>query len=192
MAVKHVSQPANTPVTLDELKAHLRVTSTSEDILIQAALEAAIDEISTILSRAMITQDFEQTFHPVAGLCDVELDVTPVQSLLSVDLVKADNTKVSGDLQDYELISDGERYWVRAVNGWPSGLARRPDAITLKFRAGFGDQPADIPATLRAAVQLLAAHRFEVREEVVIGTIASTLPRGVDHLLDLHRIRRFG
>lgn len=193
MPVTQTLPPVKKPVTEAELKSHLRVTSTAQDGEILAALEAAIAEIDGpgLLGRAMISQQFEQPSGPVASSCDIELDITPAQSLDGVDFIKSDGSSLAADLADFELISDGERAWIRASNGWPSDLARRPDAIKLTFTAGFGDNPADVPATLRAAVKLLAAHRFEVREEVVIGTITSKIPRGVDHLLDLHRLRRF-
>ncbi len=193
MAVMQISAPVGKPVSEAELKSHLRVTSTSQDAEITAALEAAIAEIdgTGLLGRAMITQQFAQLSGPVPTSRDIELDITPAQSLDAVDLIKSDGTSLAADLADYELISDGERAWIRAANGWPSDLAARPDAIKLTFTAGFGDAPEDVPATLRAAVKLLAAHRFEIREEVVIGTITNHIPRGVDHLLDLHRLRRF-
>lgn len=193
MAVKQITPPAVTPVSEVELKAHLRVTSTAHDPDIAAALEAAVAEIdgTGLLGRAMITQQFAQMSGPVSSGRDIELDITPAQSLDAVDFVKADGSTVSADPADFELISDGERAWIRASSGWPADLARRPDAIALTYSAGFGDTPADVPATLRAAVKLLAAHRFEIREEIVIGTIASTIPRGIDHLIDLNRIRRF-
>ncbi|MGK7753775.1 head-tail connector protein [Roseovarius sp. C03] len=193
MAVKSTTPPAVLPVELDDLKAHLRVTSDAEDPEIAAALAAAVAEIdgTGLLGRAMISQGFEQSSGPVAARCDIELDITPAQSLDGVDFVKSDGSRVSADLAGFELISDGERAWIRAASGWPSDLARRPDAIRLTYTAGFGDTAGAVPEPLRAAVKLLAAHRFEVREEVVIGTITSQIPRGVDHILDLYRLRRF-
>jgi len=193
MAVAQTTPPAIKPVSEEELKAHLRVTSSAEDPEISAALEAAIAEIdgTGLLGRAMITQQFTQMSVPVASARDIELDITPAQSLDAVELVKRDGTIEAPDLAGFELISDGERAWIRAASGWPSDLESRPDAIRLTFTAGFGDTADDVPPTLRAAVKLLAAHRFEIRDEVVIGTITSQIPRGVDHLINLHRIRRF-
>lgn len=193
MPVKRTTPPAARPVELAELKAHLRITSNDQDAEIDAALEAAIDEIDGpgLLGRAMITQGFAQMARPRIGR-DLELEITPVQSLDAVDLILVDGSTVSADLADFDLITDGDRYWIRARNGWPSGLEDRPDAITVTYTAGFGPAATDVPPTLRAAVKLLAAHRFEIREEVVIGTVATQIPRGVDSLIKLHRVRVFG
>nr|WP_170540957.1 hypothetical protein [Ruegeria arenilitoris] len=193
MPVKLTTPPAARPVELDELKAHLRVTSDDQDLELEAALEAAITEIDGpgLLGRAMINQGFQQLARPRSGR-DLELEITPVQSLDAVDLILADGSTVSADLSGFDLITNGDRYWIRARDGWPSGLADRPDAIAVTYTAGFGPAATDVPATLRAAVKLLAAHRFEIREEVVIGTITSQIPRGVDHLIKLHRVRSFG
>ncbi|TCP43937.1 head-tail connector protein [Rhodovulum marinum] len=191
MPTRQTTPPAALPVTREELKAHLRITSTAEDDLLDGCLAAAIDEIdgTGLLGRAMISASYTLTRGPAAAR-DVELEIGPAQSLEAIAFVKADGSTVAGDIGDFALISDGERAFVRG--DWPSGLGDRPDAISITYRAGFGDTAAAVPATLRHAVKLLAAHRFEVRDEVVIGTVATQIPLGVERLVNLNRVRVFG
>jgi uncharacterized phiE125 gp8 family phage protein len=57
--------PASTPVSLSEAKAHLRVTSSAEDAVIQMYLDAAVsylDGWAGVLGRCMVTQTWAQTF----------------------------------------------------------------------------------------------------------------------------------
>lgn len=190
MATRQTTPPAGLPVTRDELKAHLRITSTAEDDLLDGALATAIDEIDGpgLLGRAMISAGYTLTRGPAVG--DIELDIGPAQTLIEITFEKSDGSTVVADLTSFTLISDGERAFVRGP--WPSDLAARPDAIRIEYVAGFGDNAAAVPPGLRQAVKLLAAHRFEVREEVIIGTSVAPIPIGVDRILNLHRVRSFG
>ncbi|MDW4550879.1 hypothetical protein R5H32_16070 [Defluviimonas sp. D31] len=183
--------PAVLPVSRDELKAHLRVTSEAEDATLDACLEAATAEIDGLglLGRAMISATYEQLSAPRAGW--LELEITPPQSLTAITFTRADGSTFAGDPAAYPIVTDGERHWL-APAAWPAGLGARPDAIRATYVAGFGAAPADVPAPLRHAVKLLAAHRFEIREEVIIGAPVAQVPAGVDRLLALYRVRVFG
>ncbi|MEM9523640.1 MAG: phage head-tail connector protein [Pseudomonadota bacterium] len=190
MPTRQTAAPAVSVVTRDELKAHLRITSTDEDALLDSLLETAIDEIdgTGLLGRAMVEAEYTLTGPRFWG-DDLDLDIGPATSLVSINLVRPDDTVEAQDVGDFTLLSDGERACVRGT--WGS-LADRPDAVRVVYRAGFGTTAAAVPPGLRHAVKLLAAHRFEVRDEVVIGTIASQIPIGVERLIDLHRTRVFG
>ena len=58
MALVPVGGPAVEPVSLAEAKAHLRVTSTSEDLLIASLITAARVHLEVMLSCAFITQSW--------------------------------------------------------------------------------------------------------------------------------------
>lgn len=50
------TQPAVEPVTLDEVRAHLRIDSTDEDLLLETMIQAARQQAETITRRALVTQ----------------------------------------------------------------------------------------------------------------------------------------
>lgn len=187
-----VSAPAVFPVDVEAIKRQLRIApaDVSHDVDALEALEAAVAEIDAVgrLGRAMITQDIQQVSGP--RISDWELEITPVQSVVSVEARGVDGGWVPQNMAAFTLIGDGDRSWLRARR-WPSVSAARPDAIRVTYRAGFGDQPQDVPADLRHAVRLLAAHRFEMREEVVAGSTLAQMPNGVEAILSRHRVRSF-
>lgn len=190
MPTRQTTAPAALPVTLAELKAHLRVTSADEDDYIEAVLATAIGEIDGggLLGRAMISAGYTLTTGRASG--DIELEIGPAQSLTAISFELSDGSTSAASITDFKIVSDGERAFVRGP--WPSNLDDRPDAIRVEYVAGFGPSAEDVPAPLRHAVKLLAAHRFEVREEVVIGTIVAAVPMGVERILNLYRVRWFG
>lgn len=189
MPTQQTEPPAALPVALDDLKKHLRITSDAEDDLLAGYLAAAVDEIdgTGLLGAAMVSATYTLTTGPARG-GDVDLDIGPAQSLEAVEVVRPDGVVEALDVADFALISDGERAFVRGTWG---ALASRPDAIRVSYVAGTGNA-SDVPPSLRHAVTLLAAHRYEVRDEVVIGAPVARVPLGVDSLIALHRRRFFG
>jgi len=71
---------------------------------------------------------------------------------------------------------------------WPGTTLRPYRGICVTFTAGYGDAGSDVPQNVRAAILLVLAHLYEHREDVVIGTISSALPKGVDALLSKERV----
>lgn len=70
---------------------------------------------------------------------------------------------------------------------WPS-LFERPDAVQIKFTAGYGTTPDCVPQTLRHAMRLTVKHFYDNRDAFVIGSGASIeLPQGLNDLLDSRR-----
>lgn len=185
MALKLHTAPAVDPVTLAEIKAHLRVTAADQDAEISAGLAAAIAAIDGQgrLGQAMIAQSWVQYEPP--GASRVEAHMTPVLSIQGLTTIAGDGTETATDGSDLTLETDGQRAW---ISGLPTtGLAQRPDAIQIRYRAGYGETAADVPPTLRQAILLLAAHFYEHREPVVIGAQVSSLPWSVNALVDMHR-----
>ncbi len=62
--------------------------------------------------------------------------------------------------------------------------------VRVRFRAGFGDAFADVPADLQQAVMLLAAHYHEFRHDTGLGE--GCMPFGVTALIERFRVVRIG
>jgi uncharacterized phiE125 gp8 family phage protein len=64
--------------------------------------------------------------------------------------------------------------------------------VTISFTCGYGAAGANVPAALRNAILLLAAHWFETREAVVgIDQRGSAMPTpfGVTELIAGYKVR---
>jgi len=188
MTTRRISIPSDIPVDLDDMKAHLRVTSGDEDALITTLINVAMSEIEALSSRCVAPAGYT-LFAPPPRLGEIFLEVTPARALSQIEVVRPDGEREILDLTKFTLTDHPD---TPSVIGNFGSLARRSDAVRITYQAGYGDTASDTPPDLAHAIKLLAAHRFEVREEVVIGTITSVVHRSVDHLVSLHRVRTFG
>lgn len=172
-----------TPVTLDDAKRRVRRVEDDDNDEIGLIIEAVVSHlegVDGILGRALISQDWNDSFDrfPPGGV--VRLALAPVQSIISVGYVDEDGQNATLNASTYTLHADMSGSYIRLSPNasWPS-TGDQDDAVKVTYRAGYGDAPAAVPAALRLAILDLVAHRFNNREAVVVGTIASELPRSV-------------
>ena len=184
-----IAPPVNSPVSLADLKAHLRITSDDEDALIGACLDAAVAVLDAQgwLGRGIITQTWSESF-PSQTFAGLRLPLTLRQAvdLVAVDYRDADGVAQSATLADFTLYDGAENPFVLS-DAWPT-VGVFPDALTVTYRVGFGENAADVPAPICQAIKLLAAHYFEIREPVVIGAVVSSVPLSVDALCNAYRV----
>ena len=164
---------------IDACKAHLRVTHDSENELIQALRDAAIEFVERYCGVRL---------GPVTGLTwraeslprctsdSISLAVRPVTAITSIAWQDGDGTDVIGDVADYRVGASGE---LRPVIGgsWPSGVGGE---VVVTFDAGFAEGEA--PPSLLQAVRLMLGHLYMNREAATAGGAVGEVPLGVTSL----------
>lgn len=178
-----VAPAAELPVSTRDMKAHLRVTGSEEDYLIESYTRAAVAALDGMgeLGRAIVSQSWAESFQTASR--DVNLAMTPAQSITSVKYYDDSNTLQTANLSDFTLYKGDDWAFVRSDN-WPTGYDR-PDAITVEYVAGYG--PAgSVPVDICHAIKLIVAHWYENREDASAANL-NNIPRGATMLINLHR-----
>ena len=164
---------------LDDCKAHLRVTHDSEDTLIAALRDAAIEFVERYCGVKL---------GPMAGLTwraeslprcvsqSISLAVRPITQVTAVEWLDGDGAEVVGDVADYRVGDSGE---MRPVVGgsWPSGVG---GAVVVTFDAGYA--AGEVPPSLLSAVKLMLGHLYMNREAATAGVAVGEVPLGVTSL----------
>ncbi|MDE1173860.1 MAG: head-tail connector protein [Parvibaculaceae bacterium] len=174
--------PALEPVTLAQARAYLRLDATDEDTLVPALISVARTSLETELRRAFISQRWTLLPDRWPG-SSVTIPLTPVQS---IDAVRVSGITLAADSYACECRRDPAVIHGRAGMGWP--LPADPaGGIEIDFTAGYGDAADDVPAPVRQAILMLAAHWFETREPVAMGTPVLEMPFTVSRLIEPYR-----
>ena len=172
--------PVAEPVTLAEAKAHLRIDHDSEDGLLEGCIRAAREWVEQETGLALITQSWRLALDgwPASGIA--RLKRHPVEAVAAV-------TRHDPPGEPVVIAADGYRLDrrsrpacldLRASNGSDAA-----NGIEIDFTAGFGPSAADVPATLKRAVLLLAAHFYEFRATYGPGDQPVSFPAGLARLL---------
>lgn len=199
MALRIITPPPAEPLTLAEVKEHLRVTTTNEDSIIAAYLAAARQSIEGpdgFTGRAFVAQTWELVIDefPTA---EVKIPLPPLREVVSIKYDDGNGDEQTLDPSLYYVDDVSEPGWIVPVTaGWPSTLDAI-NAVRVRFTAGYApdtgvsptDYGANVPDNIKSAILLLVGSLYENREEVVAGTTLTELPWGVEALLRPSRVQ---
>lgn len=194
--------PADLPVSLAEVKQHLRreADDTGEDLVIDAYLQAAIahlDGRDGELGRCLLTQawsayadrpDVVSFSSPSHGALGFRLDLPPVRTTAPIGVShRSAGQWIAIDPATWIVLpaSDGRATLsLGPGRSWPAADPV-PSAWRIDFTAGYGDEPADVPAPIRAAILLLAADMYGERSTKVSANLVANPT--LDRLLGPYR-----
>lgn len=186
MGLERVAAPALEPVSLEEAKEHIRVMDQTQDGLVDVLIVAAREMAETLSGgRQYITAQWKSTLcmFPYCGGM-IELPKPPLQSVESIKYVDMAGTLQTLSPSVYQVVTSGQVGAIVTKYGqfWPD-TREEADAVRIEFTAGYGDEPEDVPATIRHAVKLLVGHLYENREPVVVGSTPAEIPMTARALL---------
>ncbi len=176
MSLTLTAPPAEEPVSLADLKAHLRVDGPAEDALIAGLGVAARRSIEARFGVAMVAQGWRLALDaPVP--CAVELPIGPVISIDAVVRMGPSGEEALAP-DAYEATVGGAG---RVAFGAAPGATRKFGAVVIDFTAGHATAAA-VPAPMALAVKALAAHYYEFREEAGVDRF-HTSPQSLNALM---------
>jgi uncharacterized phiE125 gp8 family phage protein len=180
MGTKLILPPATQPLTLNEVKAHLRVDHNDEDNIIDLYLKAATRSCELFTGRAFVTQRWMlvlDNFPP-----QIQVPKPPLQTVVSFVYDDAGGVETQ-IMENTEFFVDNvnEPGWIVPVNStWPTPIDAI-NSVRVTYDAGYGED--EMPDDIRAAILLTIGTFYEHRETQVVGTIAGKLPFGAEQLL---------
>jgi len=189
-----VTAAAVEPVLIDEVKDYLRVDGDTEDALISALIITAREHLEGrdgMLGRALVRQTWDWTFDyfPPGKL---KVPLPPLISVTSITYQSNGSpTEETYSSASYTVKAseNGGQIYPNYGTSWPTTLGV-PNAITVRFIAGYGGSWNDVPAPIRLAMQYLIRHWYDNREAFSMADFRE-VPATVEALVGNYRVRAF-
>lgn len=185
MRISVVTPPVAEPVTLEEVKLHLRVDYTDDDTLIGSLISAARSIVEARVKMSLSPQTISVTVDDWRDLIPdaywsreiLHLPQGPLVSVVSVEYT-TDGVTQTWDDENY-VVSPGlpGRLSPKDGHSYPD-LDTTLDAVTITYTVGEDT----IPPAARSAILLLVAHWYENRA-AASETSLSEIPLAVEYLL---------
>lgn len=159
MTYKRITPPTVLPITRKDAYGQLRLQAKGsppthrEDDLIDRLMAAAVtyaDGENGVLNRSLITQTWRLVLDefPVK---EIELRYPPHQSVTSITYADAAGNAQTLPPSSYTF--DPAGWIVPGEEGWPE-TQDAINAVVIEFIAGYGDEPDDVPVTIRSGMLL--------------------------------------
>lgn len=177
--------PAAEPLTLAELKLHLRATNSAENDYITSLGKAARRRVEEITGRALINQTWYLYLDHWPACDRIRLPKAPLASVTSVTYTDSAGatTTLDGAYWDADTNPTPGEVVLTYGSVWPSTTLRPNSPIVVEYVAGYGAAGSAVPEELKQAIYLMVGLWYAYREPVVSGTIVSQLPGIVPDLL---------
>ena len=161
------ADPAQEPVSVEEMKAHGRCDGADEDALIAGWIKAGRQHVETMTHRALIEKTFTLKLDKFPDDAEqvIELPGGDLQGVTSINYTDTAGGNQLWDSANYVWATERGTGRIGLAYGktWPAvrewGLA-----VTIVYTAGFGANQGDVPEPLRTAVMMIASEISVNRE----------------------------
>lgn len=168
MRLKLITAPDEEPVTLAELKEHLRIYSdvTADDDLLEEIITSAREYVEEQTNRALLTQEWELYLDkwPDENYIRIPFGNLQEATVKYANSLSVETTLVEGT--DYYLELNGDqlgRVVLPNNTSWPSDTLLSSNPIVVSFKCGWEDAE-DIPKKYLTAIKMVASDLYENRE----------------------------
>lgn len=199
------------PVTLSEVKEHLRVSHSDDDSYITSLISVALSSVEKQTRRACVRKtviawfthwasQYERYALPLPPYIETT-STNPFLAYYDTDdnliAIPAHPTPIAteGNLKnvivekDLGALESGCAFVsLKAAFAKPSLTKNREGRIRFQYKAGYDS--TTFPAALKQAVFLMCAHFYDTREPVAFNATPMMIQKSVDYLCDQYKVGR--
>ncbi len=180
---RQTTPPTVEPVTLQEACDWCKVSLGDDAAVMTGLVKAARHHVEMIIGRQLITATW--TLKLDGFPCRIVCPRPPLASVTSITYTDEANATQTLSASLYQVDTYREPGIIVPEYGrtWPTTRADTVNTVTVVYQAGYGATGASVPDDIKTAILLLCAHWYEHREEVITGTIQTTMDKASDALL---------
>lgn len=166
MSLALVTAPAGEPLQLTDVKVHMRVDGTADDVLISGLITSArqkFDGKDAWFGRALLTQTWDLFLDAFPS--EISVPLPPLQSVTTITYIDTAGTPIVLAGTEYTVDNKSEPGRIVPAYGksWPVSRDSTPNAVTVRFVGGYGNASA-VPEEIKTWLKQAVAHLYLRRE----------------------------
>jgi len=172
MSLTLVTAPTAEPVSLADVKLHLRVDTTAEDDLIDGLVVSARDYAESFTRRAFPQQTWDLKSDGFPCAPEFYLPKAPCLSVTSIAYIDTDGATqtLATSVYDTDLptgpMARAGRIFLKYQQVWPQ-TRDIPNAVTVRFVAGYAAIPAMVELCIKEHCRANYGRGVEDRDEIL-------------------------
>jgi len=183
-----LTPPATLPVTLAQIKTHLRLDHSQDDDYLLELANAATDHVEHVTRHVFIVRTVREYFELRRGQAQIELMLYPLVEIEQITGYDRDGNAAILPSQHYSLIPGSNPAGLKFNAEFDESLAA--NGLEVEYRCGHGESGLDVPSGIIRALLILVGHWYEHRGTHSNDVQTALLPGGLDALLKpLRRVK---
>ena len=190
---------ANYAVDLTDVKAYLKVDTTSDDTILQGLIKAATLLAERYTRREFLTKTFtmyldffpysKQTGNLVETNFNDETILVKRSKLQTINSIKYYQNEVLETMTTslYSFTKDNDYSRIYLKSGTWADIDNRKQAVEIDFDAGYGATNTSIPQSLKDALKIIIAYMYSNRGDCILDNSLLMLS-GAMPILDMYQI----
>lgn len=168
-----ITPPSVEPLIVGDVRQHSRISHTVEDNLLAAWIKTGRELAEGYLRQSLITQTWQVSYDclPATPILLPRPPTTSVRTITFYDYLGVANelydaVNLDGSMQSDFIIQTGTtpaRIDLAHAKDWPSTPARSIGCLEIVYTCGYGADGSFVPASVRDAIMLYCAYRYENR-----------------------------
>lgn len=194
MGLKRLVAPTEKLLTTQELRQQISLLGDAQDEFLDALLVRATEKAEKETGRAWLPQQWLLTldrFPCHRGFQAIDLPRAPLlynpegTPARGIEVSYVDENGATQQLESFIVAANSSpgRITPAYSDVWPA-TRDIPEAVSVKYWAGYGEDASAVPADAKHAVALMVADWFMNREATISGTIIAEVPMNARWLLD--------
>lgn len=195
MALTVQTGPASEPISVTELKTHLRIDTTAHDAYLAVILTSARQYYESHADATLVTTTYDlylDGFHDPKYSCGgvISLPRPPAASVSTITYYDTANVLQTWSSTEYATDLKSEPARIKEAFGYTYPLTYdKPGSVIIRYVAGLAS--AAIPEKKKQAVRFLAGHLFENREASAMGAEVKAVPMAYDAFTIMDQVWTF-
>lgn len=176
--IQVVTPPTTEPLTLQEVKNHLRVDGNYDDALLSSCITSARMYFESQCEISIASQELLLALDSFDDI--VYLPRGPVQSVEDISYADSENNQQYMDDWIEDLVSNPARITPAFGQSWPA-TAEVLNAVQVSYTTGYST-PSMVPKLLKSGMLFYVAHLYENRSAVTDGDLKE-VPMAVESII---------
>ncbi|MEY2868977.1 MAG: hypothetical protein RIR01_1453 [Bacteroidota bacterium] len=152
-------------ISLNDIKAHLRIDFTQEDGYLTNLIKTAIERFENITTIDLITKTYKTYLDTFPCIhTPIKIKRSKLQSIISIQYY-LNNVLTTFDSSNY-YFDDSNQYshiFLKEDKEYPTTIDNMADAVIINFTSGFGSTDASVPFTYKQALLEYIAFLYKNR-----------------------------
>ena len=176
--IQVVAQPTTEPLTLSEVKNHLRIDGNYDDALLNSCITSARMYFESMCEISIASQELLLALDSFDDI--IYLPRGPVQSIEDISYADLQNNQEILDDWIEDLVSNPARITPAFGQSWPD-TAEVVNAVQVSYTTGY-TTPSMVPKLLKSGMLFYVAHLYENRSAVTDGDLKE-VPMAVESII---------